>query len=351
MNTSHRTLRRRFLSIFLVIAFVSTSAAYSQTSGTPKPYPGYTLFSIGTTAYLYDMDKTRVHEWTVDSGSVKTAPYLLPDGSVLFPLNQGGFTFRPGGAHGSGTFQKVGWDGQLLWNFTFYGDDFTPSYDVEPMPNGNIMVCASFENRRLPGKLFEVKPVGKNGGEVVWECNVTEKLGGQVQGYINSVSYNSETDQVLVNIQRPGRTLAIFDHSKPSADLIYKWDEGFSGRIHGGVWITDRFVGTDMVIPDAKRQAMRVGNIITVSNSDNKIVEVDPRTNKVVKSFDYELTDHQGSVQRLPNGNTLVVSGYTNTITELADDGTVVWSMQTPKRIARAYRYGLDYPGVVKLKK
>ena len=76
----------------------------------------------------------------------------MPDGSVLFPLNKGGFTFRPGGAHPSGTFQKISWEGEVLWDFSFYGDNFTPSYDVEPMPYGNIMECAGFEERRRPGK-------------------------------------------------------------------------------------------------------------------------------------------------------------------------------------------------------
>ncbi len=349
MNISKSVRRLSAVSILLSIVALCTTGRVHPANAA-EPYPGYTLFSIGTAAYLYDMDKNLVHRWEVSAGSVQTSPYLLPDGSVLFPLNQGGFTFRPGGAHPSGTFQKIGWDGELLWDFTFYGDNFTPSYDVEPMPNGNILVCAGFGNRRMPGKLFEIKPIDKTDGEVVWECDVTKKLGGNVQGYINSVSYNSEADQVLVNIQRPGHTLAIFDHSKPSADLVFKWNQGFSGRIHGGLWITDRYVGTDITIPESDKQAMRVGNIITVSNDDNQVVEVDPRTNKIVKSFDYEFSAHQGSVQRLPNGNTLIVSGYTNTISEIDDQGTVVWSMQTPQRIARAYRYGLDHPGVSKLK-
>ena len=91
----------------------------------------------------------------------------------------------------------------------------------------------------------------------------------------------------------------------------------------------------------------------TIGNEvdNDELVEVDPRTNTKVKTFDYELSEHQGSVQRLPNGNTLVVSGYTNTINELDDQGKVVWTMETPDRIARAYRYGLDHPGVANLKK
>ncbi|MDP7179522.1 MAG: hypothetical protein QF749_14715, partial [Verrucomicrobiota bacterium] len=99
----------------VALFFLNLSQSSLQASG---PYPGYTLFSIGRTAYLYDIKKEKVHQWEVSEGSIQTSPYLLPDGSVLFPLNKGGFTFRPGGAHPSGTFQKISWEGEVLWDFS-----------------------------------------------------------------------------------------------------------------------------------------------------------------------------------------------------------------------------------------
>lgn len=335
----------------ILAAAILATALVPLFSWAAEPYPGYTFVSIGTTAYLYDLNKEKVHQWTVAEGSIQTSPYLLPDGSVLFPLNKGGFTFRPGGAHPSGTFQRIGWDGELLWDFKFYGPDFTPSYDLQPLPNGNVLLCAGYHNGRLPGKLFEIKPVGKDGGEVVWECDVTAQLGGTTEGYINSVSYHPALDQILVNIQAPGRTLALIDHSTPGGKLVFKWNQGFTGRLHGGSWVTDKYIGTDLTIPGSDAAKMRVGNILTVSNGDDEVVEVDPRTNQKVKALKYDFSDHQGSVQRLPNGNTLIVSGYTSRIDEVDDDGTAVWSMETSGKIARALRYGLNYPGVSKLRR
>ena len=339
----------KFFSHIFTLAFVISNLIPSS-SKAAEPYPGYTFFAMGKTAYLYNIDKKIVHQWEVSEGSIQTTPYLLVDGSALFPLNKGGFTFRPGGAHPSGTFQRIGWNGELLWDFSFYGDNFTPSYDIEPMPNGNVLIPAGVKERSMPGKVFEIMPVGKTGGEVVWECNVSEKLAGIAGGYINSVSYNAGLDQVLVNIQRPGATLAIFDHSNAQANLLYKWDQGFSGRLHGGLWITDKYIGTDITIPEANAEQMRAGNIITVSNSDHQAVEIDPRTNTEVKTFDGKFSEHQGSVQRLPNGNTLIVSGYSTVINEVDDAGNVVWSLETSSRVPRAYRYGMNYPGVSKLK-
>ena len=98
---------------------------------------------------------------------------------------------------------------------------------------------------------------------------------------------------------------------------------------------------------ESDKKLMRTGNIITVSNGDDEVVEVNPRTNKKVRSYKYEFSDHQGSVQRLPNGNTLIVSGYSKIIDELDDSGEIVWSLETSDRISRAYRYGLKYQGVL----
>ena len=90
---------------------------------------------------------------------------------------------------------------------------------------------------------------------------------------------------------------------------------------------------------------------VKTTSDDNQAVEVDPRTNKQVKTFSHDFSEHQGSVQRLANGNTLIVNGYSKTIDELDELGNVVWSMETADKISKAYRYGPEHPGLSNLKK
>ncbi len=340
-------MSRKSMSKLLAVACMIT-VVYSHILLAAEPYPGYTMFGSGSKAYIYDMEGELRHTWSASGGSIQTTAYLLPDGSALFPLQNSSCPFRPQGAHPGGTIQKVSWDGEILWDFDFCDNSFTPSYDIEPLPNGNVLVIAGVSsNSSGPGKIFEVKQTGKNDGEVVWECNVNSLMSG-VRGYMNCVSYNPDLDQIAINIQTPAKTVAVIDHGG-SGDLLSKFNQGFSGRIHGGCWVIDKFLGTDIPIPDAQPDLMRVGNIVTVSNGNREVVEIDPVTSTKVKSIPYSFGSNQGGVQRLPNGNTLVTKGYSRSVEELDDDGNVVWSLSPSAQAQRAYRYGVHYPGVSEL--
>jgi hypothetical protein len=128
--------------------------------------------------------------------------------------------------------------------------------------------------------------------------------------------------------------------------LLFKWDQGFPGGLHGTSWVLDQYVGTEFTIPGGDAAKRRVGDLPAVSNA----VEEDPRTNQRAKVVKLPFSDHQGSAQPLPNGNTLIVSGYAARSDEVDEDGQVVWSRETPGRIAHAPRYEIEHPGVAELK-
>ena len=39
-----------------------------------------------------------------------------------------------------GRFQKLSWENEVIWDFNFFDTSFTPHHDIEPLPNGNILV-------------------------------------------------------------------------------------------------------------------------------------------------------------------------------------------------------------------
>lgn len=308
------------------------------------PYPGYTFFASGSKAYLVDMTGKTVHTWTA-SGSAQTCAYLLPDGSALFPIqNSSCSSPAHDGAYPHGRFQKIGWDGAILWDFRFCDSTARGGYDVEPMPNGNVMFPADSSSA---AKIFEIQPSGTNGGSVVWSYTLPSAMTGS-STYINSVKYNPELDKIVVDLQDPQRKLVVIDHSG-TAGVLFTNLVGASGRVHAANWVTKYHMGTTNVLPDADFAAMRTNNLLVVYNGGDKAVEVSMATSNQVRAFSYAFDDHEGSIQRLPNGNTLVTKGNSATITELDDTGATVATLTATANLQRAYRYGYAYPGVSRL--
>ena len=168
---------------------------------------GYTLFSPlpGNTTYLIDHVGRFVHEWS-SPGEHRPAlsAYLLEDGSLLRTANiaqtsHGNFS----GGGTAGKVEQISWDGTLEWSWTYDSTDFISHHDIEPMPNGNILMIAwedkteeeaaqagrnpalasdspNGENNVWPDHIIEVQPVGNNDATIVWRWHAWDHL---VQDY------------------------------------------------------------------------------------------------------------------------------------------------------------------------
>jgi hypothetical protein len=251
-------------------------------------YEGYTLFAPmrSTTTYLIDNSGEVVHTWESEYYP-GDAVYLLENGNILRAANPGqqaGQTFGAGGA--GGIIQEITWDGTVVWEFKYSGDQYRAHHDIEPMPNGNVLVIAwefkTAEEAVMAGRdpallavgalwpdhIVEVQPTEDGGGTIVWEWHVWDHL---IQDYdptkdnfgniaehpelidinyssespnpksadfthINSVDYNQELDQVLLSIPRYFE-IWVVDHSTTTeeaaghsggnsgkgGDLLYRW--------------------------------------------------------------------------------------------------------------------------------
>lgn len=282
--------RTSFCLLILTCSLAGTGLAQPQRGvikRTPEATPGYTLIAPfgGQETFLIDLDGNVVHKWTTDRKPSQAA-YLLPDGSLLRTAKIPNDTFNVRGGPAGG-IQKFDWDGNLTWDYVISSDQMLSHHDIEPMPNGNVLVVVwEYKSRaeaiavgRDPEKLedqavwpeavLEIQQTGPNSGKIVWEWHLWDHL---VQSHdatkpnfafaserpervdinfmdrpiadwihMNSVDYNPQLDQILMC----GRTfdeIWVIDHSTTTAeaadstggtqgkggDLLYRWGNPFA---------------------------------------------------------------------------------------------------------------------------
>ena len=162
--------------------------------------------------------------------------------------------------HAGGRFQKLNWDGDVIWDFTFFDTLYTPHHDIEPLPNGNILViCWEVKSAQeainlgrqnvtdefWPTMIVELEPPD---GNIVWEWHLWDHtiqdvdpslenfgnisdhpelldinlIGPNASNnrdwlHVNAIDYNEELDQILFS-SRHMNEIYIIDHSTTSEE-------------------------------------------------------------------------------------------------------------------------------------
>ena len=355
-----------------------------------KSHPGYTLFGPKntTTTYLIDNDGLLIHRWMSDYNPAATA-YLLEDGNLLRATK----LVDPNG--GSGGFQVLDWDSNVIWGYT-YG---AQHHDINPLPNGNVLlvtndiianadvIAAGRDPNVLDGDIRSLKIIeierDNDGGKIVWEWYAWDHLiqefddtkdnfgvvaehpelidlnftkdGGSDWLHVNSIDYNQDFDQIMVSC-RGVNELWIIDHSTTSGDLLYRWgnpiayqagtvDDQMLFAQHDARWVEGGLPGE--------------GNIMAFNNGLDRpdgayssIIEITPPVDNFgiytitegaafapsTLSWLYTATvptDMYSSkfsgAQRLLNGNTLICNGVGGELIEVTDLGEIVWRYINPE--------------------
>jgi hypothetical protein len=378
------------------------------------PYEGYTFFPAGSKCNLYDINKKLVQSWTCQSTIANNA-WLLRDSSVVVSLSDQG-EWDSGGYQLGGRIQILTWDGTIVWDYLFRSSTHIPHHHLEPIYRTNnpnekpSFLLISYTP--FGDKITELKPTGATTAEILWEWVATDHTaptgagvnkphlldlrlglfyGGEPDWmHANWVSYNRRVDQIIIDVKNFNEILVI-DHNITTAqarghtagrygkggDILYRWgcpaNYGVSGtqyftQQHGGSWISDTMLGTNTPLPGA-------GNILAIDNLGKKVVEIKPPGNRtgvyprgtgmafgpaapLWSCAVSDLAVNEGSVQRLPNGNTLIctgganwgVGGSSSRIIEVSPAGQTVWSMSNLKA-SKAIRYAPGYlrsPAAVK---
>jgi len=243
---------------------------------------GYILFAPERTTetYLINYNKEVVYSWDSDYNP-SFSVYLLSSGNLLHTSYLG---FHPiFYAMGmAGGFQEIGFNGDIVWDFKYRDNTHLSHHDVEPLPNGNVLMIAwEYKSHTeaekagrnpinipysglWPDHVIEVNKTGPTSGIIVWEWHVWDHL---IQDYnpskdnygvvkdhpelidinfgdsscsdwlhSNSIDYNEEFDQIIISV-RNFNEFWVIDHSTTTeeaaghtggnsgkgGDILYRW--------------------------------------------------------------------------------------------------------------------------------
>ncbi|GGZ86085.1 aryl-sulfate sulfotransferase [Algibacter mikhailovii] len=333
----------RILFIGFILITINISFVFSQgntvgiISNTSNSYEGYTLFTTGKKTFLIDNCGQLIKEWASlnDPGN---SVYLLDNGNLLRGTKLSSTSSINFGGTGGGV-EMFDWDGNLIWEYEYNTTEHRQHHDVYPMPNGNVLMLAasvmSFKEAvqagRNPAKLkdengneltlfneqiLELKPIGRNDAEIVWEWNIKDHviqdfditvdnfdivadhpelldinylgsesilLGNSNWLHFNSIQYNATLDQIVIS-SRLMNEIYIIDHGTTTAeaashtngyrgkggDFLYRW--GNPEAYDQGTSIDKKLFGqhSPYIIPDGYPDA---GAIMVYNNGFGRFPE------------------------------------------------------------------------------
>ena len=196
-------MRLQYITGLVLVMCFSVSQSQENTVGTiiydtDLSDGGYNLIypHNQSTAFLMDMCGNVVHTWEhADSLRPSNVIYLLENTDVITtyrPADFSGDAIWAGG--GGASIERRTWDNVPVWSFTRNDSAYRLHHDIQPLPNGNVLVTAweqrdsleCIEAGRNPANLtaagmwsevvWEIEPNENNEGEVVWEWAVWEHL-------------------------------------------------------------------------------------------------------------------------------------------------------------------------------
>jgi hypothetical protein len=387
---------KKLLLILLFLPFIGFG---QQTVGLFKndtsSYNGYTIFNTNNSSvtYLIDNCGNLVHSWQGTS-KPNLSVYLLENGNLLRTQNNG--------------VELLDFQSNIIWSYA--NPLLATHHDIEPLPNGNILIlCVEDKNTneillaggtdslaRQVDFIVEINPFNN---QIVWEWHVWDHLvqdidslipnygnvsnsphkmdvnyvsnnnNNPIQGdwlHANSLDYNSDLDQIIINFARTNE-FWIIDHSTTTleaesgiggysgkgGDILYRWGNprtynmgSISDQIfefqHDVHWISDGLVdeGRIMIFNNGRQRGFSSIDIIEPPINANNFnnYDITPNLSYGPNNLYWTYSDSANffshfisGVQRLPNGNTLICSGATGRFFEIEYlTDSLVWEYINP---------------------
>ena len=341
-------------------------------------YPGFTTYpeSGSGNVFLVNMSGDVVHEWKFDASRLR----LLPNCHVLVVHGTKWGMKRSPWKELRYSLREYDFDGNLVWEFK------SPDYfhhDVQLLENGNVLGLRRIEipaqrmlavknplYRGLRMRSDEIVEISREQNDIVWSWKAHHWMDPNNCGkypcpkpikreqqrlrqfdwtHTNTVSpipenkWYAEGDTRfkpgnLIVMPRNHSTVIIVD--KESKEIVWRYKGNYEGGLsygHEPHMITPGLPGA--------------GNMLIFDNGQRRnssaVLEINPVTKELVWAYDMGnrfVSKVAGSMQRLPNGNTLISEDTTGRVFEVTPEKQIVWEYKGNQiRSARAHRYTPDY--------
>jgi len=271
------------LVLLSCLVFLSSLGLFAQQtvglfSSNDDAYSGYTLFAPANSdsTFLIDNCGDLNHSWT-SAYRPGNSVYLLEGGLLLRACkNQNGSPLDAGGA--GGRIEAIRYDDVIEWSLNLANDTVRQHHDIEPLPNGNILIVAwEYKSQAdaiaegrdpsivsttglWPDHILEYSP---GPGTVVWEWHAWDHLVQDFDAgkpnfgvvsdhpelfdlnfdkgnsaadwqHINSVAYNADLDQIVI-CSPAWNEIYFIDHSTTSLEAA-SHSGGLSGKGGDILW-------------------------------------------------------------------------------------------------------------------
>ncbi len=336
--------------------------------------------TAGGRVVLRDLQGHTVNVWTSPIANHRFAELAkpLPNGNLLAMLID---DTLPGPPHHK-ILVELDWLGNTVWSYDPLTVGRYLHHDFERLANGNTLLCTQqvvTDPTIAPGNMYdevimEVDPTGT----VVWEWST---LANRAQLPITSAGWT------YLSTRPAGAVRTLFHlNSVQSLPRNRLEDPRF---LAGDVLVSYRDTNLVMVIRKStgnvtwsminrtigQHHARMIplglpgaGNILLFDNGgasgapllvrdSSRIIEIWPVDGRIVWGYECVVgaapsswckttfaSAFMGSVQRLPNGNTLICSAEQGRSFEVDRNRQVVWSRNTGTRIYRSYRIDANWP-------
>jgi hypothetical protein len=389
-------MKKHLVSLLILLLLISTSFTGVSNQIKQKRIPVTIDHPLDGGSIVYTPMATKTTYMVNEEGEVTQvweseytpgySVYRLSDNSILRAFYS---------TSGRGV-QRIASDGTVLWEYTYVSDSGYSHHDIEPLPNGNVLILAneektfeeSIEQGRKPSLgsawpdyLIEVHPTGPTSGDIVWEWHVWDHLvqdydpskpnygvvsdhpelidinyppiSGKEWLHTNCVDYNEKFDQVLLTVRNFNEIWVI---NRSSGEIVYRWGNPTAygrgtdlGRVfffqHGAVWVPEGYPGA--------------GNILVFNNGVGRgYSSVDELVPPVDQQGNYEIspgepygpdslvwthnltwfTLHLSGAERLPSGNTLILEGENGFFSVVTPDHEQIWSYTDPPPIRAVFK-------------